>query len=76
MVATLQGIALVFAGTLLDGGEMTKLLAIALLPYWLAVGLIVWRRSEKPTRSDRFLIKYLYLVISIAGFFWQAHREI
>ena len=73
-VATLQGIALIFSGALLGGGETTKLLAVALIPYWYAAALIVSRRRQSPTRSDRYVILCLYPMLFIAAFLWQNCR--
>ena len=71
LVATIQGILLVFSSALMDGGEFFKILIIALAPYWLAVAFIAWKRGFRPARIDRNIIKYFYPIAVAAAFLWQ-----
>ena len=55
----------------MDGGELSKIAAFALIPYWSMVALIVWKRREAATRVDYALIAYSYPVLFGAYFIWN-----
>ena len=55
-----------------DGGDLLKIAATALIPYWFLLLLIVWRRRQIATRVDYALIAYLYPVLFGGYFLWNA----
>jgi len=58
-----QGICLILALLVLDGGITLNATVIALIAYWIAVFLIVSRRVHTPTRNDLFFVRYGFLLI-------------
>ena len=57
-----QGIVLVLAALMLDGGLTFNVAVIAVLGYWLGFGVIVVRRPSSPTWGDILLIRYGFLL--------------
>ena len=55
----------------LDGGELSKVAAFAMIPFWSMVALIVWKRPKSATRVDYALIAYSYPVLFGAYFIWN-----
>jgi hypothetical protein len=58
-----QGICLILSALALDMGEAWHATTIALLAYWMSVGLIVARRWDSPTRGDLVFIRWAFLAI-------------
>jgi hypothetical protein len=54
-----------------DGGDMTKIAAFAMIPFWSTVLLVVWKRGNAATRVDDALIKFLYPVLFGAFYLWN-----
>jgi hypothetical protein len=63
----LQLILLVVTAPVLDGGQLFRQFAVALIGYWLGVGLIAVRRRAAPSKVDLFLIRYGSLALLILG---------
>ena len=60
-----QSIVLILAALTLDGGLTLNVAVIAILAYWLAFGVIVFRRAASPTRGDVLLVRYGFLLIFV-----------
>ncbi len=60
-----QGIILVLARLVADMGETFNAAVIALAAYWLAFGIVVFRRARRPTRGDILLVRYGFLLIFV-----------
>ena len=58
-----QGIVVILALLMLDGGYTLNATIIAIVAYWLAFGIIVVRRPGLPTRGDIRLVRYGFLLI-------------
>ena len=72
-----QGIILILALLLLDGGLTFNMAVIAVVAYWLAFGILVFRRASSPTKGDVLLVRYgfllLFFIVLVAGpFVWKA----
>jgi hypothetical protein len=58
-----QSVVLILAALMLDGGLTFNMAVIAIVAYWLAVGVILARRPGSPTRADILLIRYGFLLV-------------
>jgi hypothetical protein len=58
-----QGIVFILAGLILDGGLTFNAAVIAVVAYWLAFGLLIFRRANLPTRGDILWVRYGFLLI-------------
>jgi hypothetical protein len=72
-----QGIILILALLVLDGGLTFNMAVIAVMAYWLAFGILVFRRPSSPTKGDILLVRYgfllLFFIVLVAGpFVWKA----
>ncbi|MHC4178435.1 MAG: hypothetical protein ACYSWU_13060 [Planctomycetota bacterium] len=66
----LQGLLLIFAALLLDGGFLLRLSLMAVITHWIAAGVIVVRRRASPTEFDVGLVRYgfvFWLLFAIVG---------
>jgi hypothetical protein len=61
-----QGICFILALLTLDMGETSHATMIALLAYWMSVGLIIARRLDAPTPGDLRFIRWSFLFIWFA----------
>ena len=55
------------------GGEIAKIAAFTLIPFWSMVTLIVWRRGQCATGVDYALIAYAYPLFFGAFFLWNGY---
>ena len=72
-----QGIIAILALLILDGGYTLNVTVIAIVAYWLAFSIIVFRRPDSPTRDDIGLIRYgflliFFVVLATGPFVWAA----
>ncbi len=72
-----QGIVFILAALMLDGGLTLNAAVIAVVAYWLAFGIVLFRRASSPTRLDMLLVRYGFLlvfafVVMIGPFVWAA----
>jgi hypothetical protein len=61
-----QGIVLVLAAMVLDGGLTYIAAIVAVVAYWLAFGIIILRRPCLPTPADVLFMRYGFLLVSLA----------
>jgi hypothetical protein len=64
-----QGVILVLAAGILDGGDIFSICLIALVAFWTGVFLIRRRRPQTPTRIDLFMIRGSYIPLCVIAFF-------
>ena len=67
----------ILAALMLDGGLTLNAAVIAVVAYWLAFGIVLFRRASSPTRLDMLLVRYGFLlvfafVVMIGPFVWAA----
>lgn len=62
-----QGIVFILALLMLDMGQTICEAVTAIGAYWLAFGIIVFRRPSSPTRSDIFMIRYGFLLMFVSA---------
>ncbi len=63
-----QGVVLVMAALMLDGGEMFRHCFIAAVGSWVMTGLILMRRRRAPTGLDLILLRYgFWFVLIVLG---------
>ncbi len=60
-----QGIVLILAALVLDGGLTLYAAVIALVAYWLGFGILVFRRASCPSRGDLLFVRYGFLLIFV-----------
>ncbi len=61
-----QGIVLILAALVLDMGETFHAAVIAVVAYWLAFVVVVFRRASCPTRGDLLFVRYGFLLIFVS----------
>ncbi len=61
-----QNITIILAALVLDQGQAISMATIAIVAYWLAFGVLVFRRPRSPTEGDTSLIRYGFLLILAA----------
>ena len=71
-----QGIILVLAGMILDGGRIALMCLFACAAFWIGTGVIIFRRGTSPSKMDLFLVRGGYLLLCVVSFFvgqlvWQ-----
>jgi len=64
-----QGIIMVLAGFLLDGGSTGQVCSYAVVAFWGGVAVILCRRASVPTKSDLALVRGGFIVLCVLSFF-------
>ena len=64
-----QGLILVLAAPILDGGDLLNVCLVAFIAFWIGVGLIRLRCNAAPTRLDLILIEGASLPLCVIAFF-------
>lgn len=54
---------------ILDGGQCAQVLGIALLAFWAAVTVQIWRNPKHPTITDIRLIRFGYPLVIVFAYF-------
>ncbi len=62
-----QLIAACLAGLLLDGGVMARVVGVALLGFWLSVGILMIRRPLQPGKVDLTFIRWGFLPVLLVA---------
>ena len=65
----IQLASIVLSGFLLDGGAVAQFCILSLAVYWPVAVLIIWRRPQRPTRTDLSFLRTGYLVILFVSVF-------
>ena len=52
-----------FAMLLLDGGVMARVVGVAMLGFWISVGVLMTRRPFQPTQLDLTVIRWGFLPV-------------
>jgi hypothetical protein len=68
-VVGLQVVLGVLSLLILDGGASARICGIALLAFWGAAAVLIWRRPQSPTRLDIVLLRFGYLPLLVLAFF-------
>lgn len=53
----------VICALMLDGGELARVCAIAMAAHWAGILLVMFRRPDLPTLTDRLFVRLGFLVI-------------
>ena len=64
-----QGIIMVLAGMILDGGAVAQSCFYAFAAFWVGVGIILYRRAPSPTKTDLVLVRGGFIVLCVLSFF-------
>lgn len=72
-----QGVVLILGALMLDMGLTFHIAILAVIAFWLAVGIVVARRPAAPTCRDLFVVRYGFLlvfvaILVVAPFVWEA----
>ena len=72
-----QGVVLLLAALVLDGGRTFHAALVAAIAYWIGLVVIAFRRPRSPTAVDIFLVKYGFLfvlpiVLTVGPMVWRA----
>ena len=54
---------------ILDGGESAQILGVALVAFWAAVTVQIWRNPKYPTITDIRLIRFGYPLVVLLAYF-------
>ena len=57
---------------IMDFGEVAQICGIALVAFWGAAAVLVWRHPQSPSRTDLELIRFGYLLVVVITFFLVA----
>ena len=60
---------LLLTALMLDGGRLFQRCTFAALTHWVAIALIVGRRSSNPSSIDDFIVRWGYFPLAILFFF-------
>jgi hypothetical protein len=63
---------------ILDGGGIARICGIALVAFWGAAVVLIWRHPQTPSRLDIELIRFGYLPLVFTSFFlsrWIWHLK-
>lgn len=63
----MQLVAGCFAGLLLDGGIMTRVVGVAMLGFGISVGILMIRRPLQPTKFDLTFIRWGFLPVLLVA---------
>ncbi|MCB1207665.1 MAG: hypothetical protein KDN18_25660 [Verrucomicrobiae bacterium] len=66
LAVVFQVVALIFTSFLFDLGVAFTIATISLIPFWIVVLIIVFRRPQNPTGFDRSFIAYGYPILMVA----------
>lgn len=64
-----QGIIMVLAGMILDGGGVAQSCFYAFVGFWTGVVIILWRRASAPTKIDLMIVRGGFIVLCVLSFF-------
>lgn len=64
----LQGVLLLFAGFMLDGGILLAIMEIISCAYWVAAAVLLISRLKKLTDTDFFYLKWGIFINMILGY--------
>jgi hypothetical protein len=72
-----QGVVLILAALVLDGGRTFHAALVAAMAYWLGLVVVAVRRPSSPTAVDVLLVKYgflfiLLIVLTVGPMVWGA----
>lgn len=66
-----QSFVALLALLLLDGGQMARVVGVAMLAYWISVAGIMLRRPQTPTNIDLATVRWGFWPILVAAVAFQ-----
>jgi hypothetical protein len=64
----LQTVLGVLSALMLDGGETARICGIALVAFWGAAAVLIWRHPHSPSRIDITFVRFGYLPVVVVAF--------